>query len=281
MKCLYGLYRQDSGTIEIDGKQVEISSPNEALKLGISMIQQELAPIPYMNIVNNIWAGRMEKKGIIIDDALMMKKTQKLLSELEFNISPKTIAGTLSVSQLQAVEIAKAVSYDSKIIVMDEPTSSLTDAETEHLFKIIKRLKSEGRSIIYISHKLEEIMEIADEITVMRDGHYVMTSSIRDITIDGLINLMVGRKMEDRFPPNEHIVKEEISLEVQNFTSANPKSFRNINFSVRKGEILGIGGLVGAQRTELVESIFGLRPIADGKLVKNGKRYIMQILKRR
>ena len=150
MKCLYGLYRQDSGTIEIDGKQVEISSPNEALKLGISMIQQELAPIPYMNIVNNIWAGRMEKKGIIIDDALMMKKTQKLLSELEFNISPKTIAGTLSVSQLQAVEIAKAVSYDSKIIVMDEPTSSLTDAETEHLFKIIKRLKSEGRSIIYI-----------------------------------------------------------------------------------------------------------------------------------
>lgn len=271
MKCLYGLYRQDSGTIEIDGKQVEISSPNEALKLGISMIQQELAPIPYMNIVNNIWAGRMEKKGIIIDDALMMKKTQKLLSELEFNISPKTIAGTLSVSQLQAVEIAKAVSYDSKIIVMDEPTSSLTDAETEHLFKIIKRLKSEGRSIIYISHKLEEIMEIADEITVMRDGHYVMTSSIRDITIDGLINLMVGRKMEDRFPPNEHIVKEEISLEVQNFTSANPKSFRNINFSVRKGEILGIGGLVGAQRTELVESIFGLRPIADGKLVKNGK----------
>ncbi|MDY4203795.1 ATP-binding cassette domain-containing protein, partial [Porcincola intestinalis] len=141
MKCLYGLYHPDSGSIEIDGRKVTINSPNEALKLGISMIQQELTPIPAMNIVDNIWAGRMEKKGFVIDDALMLKKTEELLKDLEFDISPKTIAGTLSVSQLQAVEIAKAVSYDSKIIVMDEPTSSLTEAETEHLFKIIRRLK--------------------------------------------------------------------------------------------------------------------------------------------
>jgi len=271
MKCLYGLYHPDSGSIEIDGRKVTINSPNEALKLGISMIQQELTPIPAMNIVDNIWAGRMEKKGFVIDDALMLKKTEELLKDLEFDISPKTIAGTLSVSQLQAVEIAKAVSYDSKIIVMDEPTSSLTEAETEHLFKIIRRLKSEGRSIIYISHKLEEIFEIADDITVMRDGQYILTNPVKDMTIDQLINLMVGRKMEDRFPANEHVVQDEIMLEVKDFTSADPRSFKDINFNVRKGEILGIGGLVGAQRTELVESIFGLRPITSGILIKEGK----------
>lgn len=271
MKCLYGLYHPDSGSIEIDGQQATINSPNEALKLKISMIQQELTPIPAMNIVNNIWAGRMEKKGIVIDDALMIKKTQKLLSDLEFDIPPKTIAGTLSVSQLQAVEIAKAVSFDSKIIVMDEPTSSLTEAETEHLFKIIRKLKSEGRSIIYISHKMEEIFEIADEVTVMRDGQFIQTSKTEDITISQLIDLMVGRKMEDRFPPNEHVVTDKIMLEVKNFTSAVPRSFHDISFTLHKGEILGIGGLVGAQRTELVESIFGLRPITSGTLIKEGR----------
>ena len=181
------------------------------------------------------------------------------------------MAKSLSVSQLQAIEIAKAVSYDAKVIIMDEPTSSLTVAETKHLFKIIGRLKSEGRSIIYISHKLEEIFEIADEITIMRDGQYVGKWAIRDITIDEVIHQMVGRNMEERFPPAEDTIQEEVLLKVEDFTSAQEHSFEHINFELHKGEILGIGGLVGAQRTELVEAIFGLRKIRSGTLVMNGK----------
>ena len=274
MKCLFGLYQQESGAIEIDGKEVEITSPTEALNLGISMVQQELAPIPYMNVIDNIWAGRFEKKGIIVDEAKMKKKTQELLDSLEIKIPVTTLAKDLSVSQLQSVEIAKAVSYDAKIIILDEPTSSLTNAETEHLFKIIRRLKSEGRSIIYISHKMEELFQISDEITVMRDGQYVGRYDIDKITIDELIALMVGRQMENRFPENNHVVQPEVMLKIENFTSADPRSFKKISFEVHKGEILGIGGLVGAQRTELVESIFGLRPIVGGKIYKEGKEIV-------
>ena len=271
MKCLYGLYRQDSGSIEIDGEPVEINSPTEALHLGISMIQQELAPVPYMNIIDNIWAGRYEKKGIMIDEARMKQKTEELLARLDIHIPVSTLAKDLSVSQLQSVEIAKAVSYNSRIIVMDEPTSSLTESEVEHLFRIIRQLKEEGRSIIYISHKMEEIFQIADEVTVMRDGQYIGTWGTGDTTIDELIQQMVGRNMDQMFPPNEHVVQEDIILKVKDFTSADPRSFHDINFELHKGEILGIGGLVGAQRTELVESVFGLRAIASGTLEKNGQ----------
>lgn len=274
MKCLFGLYHPDEGNIELDGEKVNINGPTEALKLGISMIQQELAPIPYRNVIDNIWAGRFEKKGIVVDEARMKKKTEKLLEDLELDIPATIMAKDLSVSQLQSVEIAKAVSYDARIIIMDEPTSSLTNAETRHLFKIIRRLKSEGRSIIYISHKLEEIFEIADEITVMRDGTYVGQYPIEKITIDELIKLMVGRSMDERFPPNEHVIQSGILLKVKNFTSAVPNSFRDVSFDLHKGEILGIGGLVGAQRTELVESIFGLRKISEGKLYKNGREIV-------
>ena len=212
MKCLFGLYHPDEGNIELDGEKVTINGPTEALKLGISMIQQELTPIPYRNVIDNIWAGRFEKKGIIVDEAKMKKKTEELLADLELNIPATALAKDLSVSQLQAVEIAKAVSYDARIIIMDEPTSSLTNAETRHLFKIIRRLKSEGRSIIYISHKLEELFEISDEITVMRDGTYVGQYPIEEISIDELIKLMVGRSMENRFPPNEHVVQPNVLL---------------------------------------------------------------------
>lgn len=220
MKCLFGLYHADEGSIELDGEKVTIDGPTEALKQGISMIQQELTPIPYRNVIDNIWAGRFEKKGIVVDEAKMKKKTEDLLADLELNIPATVLAKDLSVSQLQAVEIAKAVSYDARIIIMDEPTSSLTNAETKHLFKIIRRLQSEGRSIIYISHKLEELFEIADEITVMRDGTYVGQYPIEDISVDELIKLMVGRSMENRFPPNEHVVQPDILLKVENFTSA-------------------------------------------------------------
>lgn len=270
MKCLFGLYHQEEGDIALDGKKVEITDPNTALKLGISMIHQELNPIPYRNVVDNIWVGRFAKKGLIVDEEKMKKMTEDLLKDLEFDIPAETLAKTLSVSQLQAIEIAKAVSYEAKVIIMDEPTSSLTVAETKHLFKIINRLKSEGRSIIYISHKLEEIFEVADEITIMRDGQYVGKWEIKDITIDEVIRQMVGRDMEERFPPAENTVRKEILLKVEDFTSDQERSFEHIDFELHKGEILGIGGLVGAQRTELVEAIFGLRKISSGELTMNG-----------
>lgn len=272
MKCLFGLYHPDGGSIEIDGKKVEIADPNTALNLGISMIHQELNPIPYRNVVDNIWVGRFEKKGLVVDEEKMKQKTQALLKDLEFDIPVGTLAKDLSVSQLQAIEIAKAVSYDAKIIIMDEPTSSLTVAETKHLFKIIARLRAEGRSIIYISHKLEEIFEVADEITVMRDGKYVGQWGVSDITIDGLIEQMVGRNMEERFPPAENVVQPEVLLKVENYTSAEDHSFHDVSFELKKGEILGIGGLVGAQRTELVEAIFGLRKIKRGTLTMEGRQ---------
>ena len=272
MKCLFGLYHPDEGTIELDGKKVEVDSPHTALGLGISMIHQELNPIPYRNVIDNIWVGRFEKKGIVVDEAKMKSMTEALLKDLDFDLDPTTLAKELSVSQLQAIEIAKAVSYNARVIIMDEPTSSLTVAETKHLFEIIDRLKKEGRSIIYISHKLEEIFEIADEITVMRDGQYVGKWPISDITIDELIHQMVGRDMEERFPPAENVVSKDVLLKVEDFTSAEEHSFQNVGFELHKGEILGIGGLVGAQRTELVEAIFGLRKISSGTLTLDGKK---------
>ena len=272
MKCLFGLYHQEEGGIALDGKNVDITDPNTALKLGISMIHQELNPIPYRNVVDNIWVGRFVKKGVIVDEEKMKTMTEELLRDLEFDIPLETLAKNLSVSQLQAIEIAKAVSYDAKVIIMDEPTSSLTVAETKHLFKIINRLKSEGRSIIYISHKMEEIFEVADEITIMSDGQYVGKWAIGDITIDEVIRQMVGRDMEERFPPAEDTIQKEVLLKVEDFTSAEEHSFEHISFELHKGEILGIGGLVGAQRTELVEAIFGLRKISSGELTMSGAK---------
>jgi methyl-galactoside transport system ATP-binding protein len=271
MKCLFGIYQPEEGTISLDGEKVSIKNTNDALRQGISMIHQELIPVPYRNVIDNIWVGRFQTKGLFVDEAAMYQKTEKLIRDLEFDIEPKTLAKNLSVSQLQAIEIAKAVSYDARVIIMDEPTSSLTVTETEHLFRIIRRLKSEGRSVIYISHRLEEIFAIADEISVMRDGQYIGTWETSAITIDKLINLMVGRDMEERFPPREGDPRGEVLLDVSHLTSANPRSFRDVSFELRKGEILGLGGLVGAQRTELVESIFGLRKISGGTLTMNGK----------
>jgi len=270
MKCLFGLYNPDSGSIEIDGELIQIPDTKTALDKGISMIHQELNPIPYRNVIDNIWVGRFTQKRWVVDENEMRVKTEKLLNDLDFEISPLTLAKDLSVSQLQAVEIAKAISYDARIIIMDEATSSLTLSETEHLFKIIKHLRSEGRAIIYISHRLEEIFEIADEVTVMRDGKYIGTWDIGGVKIDELINFMVGRDLKERFPERDCAPGDSVILKVSNFTSADPKSFKNISFDVRKGEIFGIGGLVGSKRTELVESMFGLREIAAGEMEING-----------
>jgi methyl-galactoside transport system ATP-binding protein len=236
------------------------------------MIHQELNFIPDCTVQDNIWLGRHEKKGIIVDEKKMYQKTEDLLKQVEFTISPKIKAKKLSVSQLQAIEIAKAISYNSRVIIMDEPTSSLTTSETAHLFKLIRRLQESGVSVVYISHKLEEIFEIADEVTIMRDGQKVGDWPIKELTIAGIITNMVGRKMDNRFPPRTVPPKNETILKVEDLSSVNPKSFQNVSFDLCKGEILGIGGLVGAQRTEMVEALFGLRAIVGGKVTKDGKR---------
>ena len=277
MKCLFGIYHEDSGEIILDGKREIINTSKQALDLGVSMIHQELHPIRFRPVMENIWLGRFPMKGIAVDRKAMIRMTKELFEKVDLDINPETVAGELSASTLQLVEIARAVSYNSKIIIMDEPTSSLTDNETEHLFKIINQLRSEGRSIIYISHKMEEILRISDEVTIMRDGQYVGTWPASELTTDLIINRMVGRDMTNRFPVRDFpMPPRETVLRVKDLCSPLPQSFQNVSFHLHRGEILGIGGLVGAQRTELVEALFGLRAIASGIVEKEGKPAIVK-----
>lgn len=271
MKCLFGVYDEDDGEIILDGEKRKIASSKQALDLGISMIHQELHPIKFRPVMENIWLGRFPMKGIAVDKKSMINKTKDLFDEIELDINPEVLAGKLSASNLQLVEIAKAISYNSKIIIMDEPTSSLTDNEVEHLFKIIKTLKNRGCAVIYISHKMEEILKISDEVTIMRDGKNVGTWDAKDLTTNLIISRMVGRDLTHRFPIKDYVPGKEVVLKINDLCSDNPKSFKHVSFELHKGEILGIGGLVGAQRTELVEAIFGLRTIQSGTIEKNGK----------
>jgi len=271
MKCLFGMYQKDSGTILLDGEQMDFKDTKSALEAGISMIHQELFPIPHRPVMENIWINRFPKNGFVINHNKMLQDTEELFKELEININPAKHACELSVSQLQLCEIAKAVSYNSRLIIMDEPTSSLTESETEHLFKIIRKLKLKGCSIVYISHKLDELFDIADYITIMRDGQYIGTWPMNEIDMDTIIRRMVGRTLDQRFPTKEYTPSKEVVLTVKDFTSAVPNSFKKVNFDLKRGEILGIGGLVGAQRTELVETLFGMRPLAEGTIIKDGK----------
>ncbi|MEF9945490.1 MAG: sugar ABC transporter ATP-binding protein [Lachnospiraceae bacterium] len=273
MKCLFGIYHEDGGEIILDGNPEKIMTSKQALDLGVSMIHQELHPIRFRPVMENIWLGRFPMKGIAVNKREMIKQTKELFKEVDLDINPEILAGELSASSLQLVEIAKAVSYHSKIIIMDEPTSSLTENETKHLFKIIRQLQDKGCAIIYISHKMEEILKISDEVTIMRDGQYVGTWDAKDLTTDLIINRMVGRDMTNRFPPKEYVPKDEIVLKADGLCSPLPKSFQNVSFELKRGEILGIGGLVGAQRTELVEAIFGLREIASGSMEKEGQPF--------
>ena len=273
MKCLFGIYQEDAGEILLDGQKQVITNSRQALDLGVSMIHQELHPIRYRPVMENIWLGRFPMKGIAVDRKAMIRKTKELFEQVDLDINPEVLAGTLSASTLQLVEIARAVSFRSKIIIMDEPTSSLTDNETEHLFKIIHKLKSEGRSIIYISHKMEEILKISDEVTIMRDGRYVGTWPSEELTTDLIISRMVGRDLTHRFPPKTHTANPEVVMSVRNLCSSLSKSFQQVSFDLHKGEILGIGGLVGAQRTELVEALFGLRAINSGEIIKDGRHF--------
>ncbi|MBO8416118.1 MAG: sugar ABC transporter ATP-binding protein [Proteobacteria bacterium] len=272
MKCLFGLYHPDEGEIIYDGRTInDIPNTKTALGMGITMIHQELHPIRFRPVMENVWIGRFPKKFGFVDHDKMYKDTVELFNRIGLKVDPLARAGTVSPSNLQLVEIARAISYNAKIIIMDEPTSSLTENEVEYLFNIINQLRDEGRSIIYISHKMEEILRISDDVTIMRDGQYVGTWRAKDIDQDFIIRNMVGRDLTNRFPPRENKPSDEVVLKIEHFTSAAKRSFVDVNFELHKGEILGIGGLVGAQRTELVESIFGLRPIREGKVYKNGK----------
>ena len=274
MKCLFGIYKKDEGQVIFNDEEVDIKDTNDALHRGIAMVHQELQPIPDRSIAENIFCGRYPMKNIgpvqIVDHARMYKETEELLKEVNLDFNPKVKLGTLSVSQMQSVEIAKAVSVNAKIVIMDEPTSSLTENEVEGLFDIINKLRSKGVSIIYISHKMEEILKISDEVTIMRDGTYVGTWPANELTTDLIIQRMVGRELTNRFPPrfNE---PGEVVLKVENFTSIDPRSFRDVTFELKKGEILGIGGLVGAQRTELMEGLFGVRHIEKGTVTYKGE----------
>jgi ABC-type sugar transport system, ATPase component len=274
MKCLFGIYKQDTGEILLNGQKVDTNSSKDALNLGIAMIHQELHPVRYRNAMENMWLGRlpMKRYGLIklVDEKKMYKDTKELFKSLDIDVNPNTIVDKLSVSIVQQMEIAKAVSYNAKVIIMDEPTSSLTENEVEHLFKIINDLKKKGVAIIYISHKMEEILKISDEVTIMRDGKKVGTWNAEELTTDIIIKRMVGRDLTNRFPERDN-KPSNVILKIEGLTSPFQKSFKDVSFELRKGEILGVGGLVGAQRTELLEGIFGLRTIESGKIFINDK----------
>jgi len=275
MKCLFGIYREDGGDILLKGSKVKFHSAKDALEAGVSMIHQELSNVPERSVQENIWLGREPVRRIgpmkFLDHRKMQLDTAVLMKSLDMDISPAERMGGLSISKQQACEIAKAVSYGASVVVMDEPSSSLTETETAHLFKIIRDLTAEGVAVIYISHKMSEIFQIADEVSIMRDGKMIGTYPVADIDEDRLIKLMVGRDNTHRFPPVESS-PGEVRLSVRSLTSANPRSFKDVSLELRRGEILGIGGLVGAQRTEFVESIFGLRRTASGEVFVDGAK---------
>ena len=275
MKCMFGIYSMDEGKIIYDGEEVSIKNPLEALKMGIAMVHQELQPIPARTVGENIFLGRYPMKKLlgfipVVDHDKMYADTDELLKKVRMNFNSRQKLGELSVSQMQSVEIAKAVSANCKVLILDEPTSSLTSNEVEALFRIIEDLKADGVAIVYISHKMDEILRISDEVTIMRDGHYIGTWDCEGLTTDFIISKMVGRELTNLFPKRNN-VPGEVVFEVEDFTSINPKSFRHVNFNVRKGEILGVAGLVGAQRTELMEGIFGIRSHSSGVIRYLGK----------
>ena len=269
MKCLFGIYTQDKGEFFLNGEEINFTDPKQALEKGVSMVHQELNQVLARTVTDNVWLGRYPTKGLFIDEQKMLKDTIELFESIGVQIDPTKKLQDLSVSQRQMVEIVKAVSYDAKIIVLDEPTSSLTENEVNKLFEIMRTLKKKGIGLIYISHKMEEIFEISDDVTILRDGNYIGTKPTSELTMDKIINMMVGRDLEHRFPHKEHKVGEVV-LEVKNFTTLYEPKVIDVSFDLRRGEILGISGLVGSRRTELLEAIFGARTRESGELILNG-----------
>lgn len=273
MKCLFGVYNKDEGHIYLDGTEVNFANSKEALEHGVAMVHQELNQALKRNVMDNIWLGRfpMISKYIpLTSETKMYNATKELFDQLDVKVDPRTIMSKMSVSQRQMVEIAKAVSYNSKVIVFDEPTSSLTEEEVEHLFRIINMLRDKGCAIIYISHKMEEILRISDEVTIMRDGKYIATKPAADLTMNEIIKLMVGRELTNLYPPKDNVVGE-VLLEVKNLTAEYSK-LNDVSFVAKKGEILGVAGLDGSGRTELLENIFGVATRKSGEIYLHGQR---------
>ena len=271
MKCLFGIYAKDEGQILLEGKPVEFKNPKEALENGVAMVHQELNQCLDRTVTDNLFLGRYPLKFGVIDENRMLKETNRLFTSLNMNVNPTTVMRTMSVSQRQMVEIAKAVSYDAKIIVLDEPTSSLTEREVKKLFSIVKNLRDQGVSFVYISHKMDEIFEICDQVTVLRDGNVVLEKAIGDTNMNELISAMVGRSLDKRFPDVDNTPGEDY-FEVKGLTTKYNPILTEISFKVRKGEIFGLYGLVGAGRSELLEAIFGIRTIATGDVILGGKK---------
>lgn len=275
MKCLFGIYKMDAGEIILDGQKIEIGNPDEAMKHGIAMVHQELQPVLARSVGENLYLGRFPVKKFgplqIIDHKKLYADTEMWLQEVKMDFPAKAQLGTLSIGQMQSVEIAKAVSQQAKVVIFDEPTSSLSDNEVEALFRIMNDLRDKGVTMVYISHKMDEIKRIADDITVMRDGTYVGTWRADELTTDQIIEKMVGRELTNIYPEKAQDVGEVV-MEVKNLCSIHSNSFQNVSFTLRKGEILGFGGLVGAQRTELMEGIFGIRNVASGEIFIHGNK---------
>lgn len=269
MKIIAGIYTPDRGTIRLRGEEVELRGPLDALERGIAMIHQELALMTWMTVAENIWIRREPKNALgLIDHSRMARQTKELFDQLGIRIDPTAEVSTLTVAQRQMVEIAKAVSYESDVLIMDEPTSAITESEVEHLFRIIRDLRAKGVAIVYITHKMNELFEIADEFSVFRDGTYVGTHASSDVTRDDIIRMMVGREITDMFPKEEAQITDVI-LRVDNLSLAGV--FHDISFELRKGEILGLAGLVGSGRTNVAEAIFGVTPATSGSIHIDGR----------
>lgn len=267
MKCLFGVYSKDSGRIFLDGSEISFKNSKEALENGVAMVHQELNQALKRSVMDNMWLGRLPTVSKFLpftSEKKMYEETKRVFDALGLDIDPKTIMGKMSVSQRQMAEIAKAVSYNARVIVFDEPTSSLTDTEAEKLFQIIDSLKKKGCGIIYISHKMEEILRISDDVTVMRDGKHIATRPAEELTTNEIIKLMVGRELKNRYPEKTNAPGETL-LTVNNL-SAQYKRLYPVSFTARRGEILGIAGLDGSGRTELLETIFGINTRKSGNI---------------
>jgi ribose transport system ATP-binding protein len=262
MKIISGVYTPTSGTIIYKGVERSFSNPLEAEKLGIAIIHQELNLVPHLTVAENIYLAREPRRGFLVDRRKLKADAQACLDRLGVAIAPDTLVRELSVAQCQMVEIAKALSLDAEVLIMDEPTSSLTEQETRLLFQVIHDLKASGVGIIYISHRLDEMAEIVDRVTVLRDGRYVATNAFGDTSVDEIVSRMVGRSLEEKFPERTSTPSEEVLLRAENLTRNGV--FRNVSFTLRRGEILGFAGLMGAGRTEVARAIFGADPLDAG-----------------
>lgn len=268
IKTCSGAVIPTSGKIVINGKEFTHMSPQLAAENGIAIIYQEFNNVKGLSAAENLFLGNPIRKGIVVDKKAMEKEAEKAFEQLNIKIDPKTLVGDLTVGYQQMVEIAKAIQQDAKVLIMDEPSAPLTTAEVESMFKVCELLKSKGVSIIYISHRLEEIYRLSDRIVVLRDGEYINTLITKDSHVDELIHLMVGRDLNETYPSRKNCIQEEVILELQNVSGNGDE---NINLKLRKGEVLGLGGLVGAGRTELVEMIFGYANMTEGKIIFKGR----------